>query len=174
MIRRQPRATLFPYTTLFRSRCEASRIAFSSVVAGFLICGFVLGAHARDQALHSTLRHALTDAFGHFASESAGPASEHPPTLLRARLTEDASSDGDTVSMRAQAQAVLLAGAWHTVDGGIRVTIGGAVAPRSLTEWRAGRIIEAPVIFRRPARYLNDGVPDFERALALDGTTLFA
>ena len=27
--------------------------------------------------------------------------------------------------------------------------------------------------FRRPARYLNDGVPDFERDLALDGTTLF-
>ena len=27
--------------------------------------------------------------------------------------------------------------------------------------------------FRRPARYLNDGVPDFERELALDGTTLF-
>ena len=26
--------------------------------------------------------------------------------------------------------------------------------------------------FRRPARYLNDGVPDFERDLALDGTTL--
>ncbi|HEX5635410.1 MAG TPA: DNA internalization-related competence protein ComEC/Rec2, partial [Gemmatimonadales bacterium] len=26
--------------------------------------------------------------------------------------------------------------------------------------------------FRRPARYLNEGVPDFERDLALDGTTL--
>ena len=33
---------------------------------------------------------------------------------------------------------------------------------------------DSPVTFRRPARYLNDGVPDFERDLALDGTALFA
>ena len=38
----------------------------------------------------------------------------------------------------------------------------------------AGRTLEMPVTFRRPARYLNDGVPDFERDLALDGTALFA
>ena len=41
-----------------------------------------------------------------------------------------------------------------------------------MTEWRAGRTLEAPITFRRPARYLNDGVPDFERDQALDGMTL--
>src|SRR2546429_3525757 len=33
MIRRPPRSTLFPYTTLFRSACEAIRRAFAAVVA---------------------------------------------------------------------------------------------------------------------------------------------
>jgi competence protein ComEC len=52
---------------------------------------------------------------------------------------------------------------------GVRLTVGGDAAANLVPEWRAGRLIEAPVSFRRPARYLNDGVPDFERALALDG-----
>ena len=43
----------------------------------------------------------------------------------------------------------------------------------SPVEWRAGRIIETFATFRRPARYLDDGVPDFERDLALAGTAFF-
>jgi competence protein ComEC len=38
--------------------------------------------------------------------------------------------------------------------------------------WRAQRTIETPITFRRPARFLNDGVADFEDALAREGTTL--
>src|SRR2546426_6255849 len=33
MIRRPPRSTLFPYTTLFRSLAEAARLTFGPVVA---------------------------------------------------------------------------------------------------------------------------------------------
>src|SRR6185436_6148857 len=40
-------------------------------------------------------------------------------------------------------------------------------------EWTAGRTLEMMATFRRPARYLNEGVPDFERDLALAGTSLF-
>ena len=53
------------------------------------------------------------------------------------------------------------------------LTVGGTASADRVLEWRAGRTIRAPVTFRRPARYLNDGVPDFERDLAIDGTALF-
>jgi hypothetical protein len=31
-------------------------------------------------------------------------------------------------------------------------------------EWRARRTIEAPMVFRRPARFLNDGSTGFRRS----------
>ena len=39
-------------------------------------------------------------------------------------------------------------------------------------QWRAGSTVQAAITFRRPARYLNDAVPDFEREQAVGGTTL--
>ena len=57
--------------------------------------------------------------------------------------------------------------------GGVAFTVSGEAGSGSAAEWRAGRVIAAPATFRRPARYLNAGVADFERQVALDGTTLF-
>ena len=59
-----------------------------------------------------------------------------------------------------------------TVFGGILVTVIGALAAERLDAWRAGRRLRMPVQLRRPSRYLNRDVPDFERALARRGTTL--
>src|SRR5262249_41246415 len=56
--------------------------------------------------------------------------------------------------------------------GGIIVTVAGALATDRLGEWRAGRMGRMPGELRRPARYLNPGVPDQERALARRGTRL--
>jgi competence protein ComEC len=56
--------------------------------------------------------------------------------------------------------------------GGIIVTIVGEIAPTRMDAWRAGRSIRMPVELHRPARYLDPGVPDHERALARRGTTL--
>jgi competence protein ComEC len=70
--------------------------------------------------------------------------------------------------------AIRLDGEWLSVEGGAIVTVGGDAAPERVDEWRAGRTIEAPLTFRRAARFLNDGVPDAERDLALDGVTLLA
>ena len=53
------------------------------------------------------------------------------------------------------------------------VSVGGAVPDARLDSWLRGRTIEAPLTYRRPARYLDEGVPDSERDLALAGTTLF-
>jgi competence protein ComEC len=89
-------------------------------------------------------------------------------------LTSDASPGDGFVSLRARARQVFLAGAWRDVDGGVALVVSGGVAGDRADRWRAGRRIEAPVTFRRPARYLNEGVGDFERDFALDGVTLLA
>ena len=66
------------------------------------------------------------------------------------------------------------AASWRPTEGGVTLTVGGSASrPKQIVEWRAGRAIETFATFRRPSRYLNDGVPDFEPQLALDGTTLF-
>jgi competence protein ComEC len=56
--------------------------------------------------------------------------------------------------------------------GGLVATVTGSIAPTRLDAWRAGRTIRVPVQLRRPGRYLDPGVPDHERALALRGTAL--
>ena len=143
-------------------------------LAGFGLASAIVAADARDEALHPSLRAALEQRIGGFAIESLGPEHDHDPVLVRAKLTEDAAVREDYVSLRAAVVSLEHAGQWTAADGGVSLTVSGEAAAARAIEWRAGRLIEAPVTFRRPARYLNDGVPDFERDLALDGTTLFA
>ena len=57
-------------------------------------------------------------------------------------------------------------------SSGIVVTVAGSIAAERLDQWRAGRRVRFPVQLRRPSRYLDPGVPDFERTLARRGTTL--
>jgi competence protein ComEC len=57
-------------------------------------------------------------------------------------------------------------------EGGVLLTVVGGLAVERMGEWRAGRRISVPVQLRRPSRYLDPGVPDFERGLARRGTTL--
>ena len=76
------------------------------------------------------------------------------------------------MSLGVDVLAIRVRDEWRDVSGGVVLSVSGATSGERASEWRAGRTIEAPVTFRRRARYLNDGVPDFERDLALDGTTL--
>ena len=57
-------------------------------------------------------------------------------------------------------------------EGGVLLTVVGGLAVERMGEWRAGRRVSVPVQLRRPSRYLDPGVPDFERGLARRGTTL--
>jgi competence protein ComEC len=154
-------------------RRRARAFTLLVLIGGFVIAGAVLGGAARERALHSSLRAFLAEAFGGFAIETLGPEGDHDPLPVRAVLTEDAADRQDFVSLRALVTAVFLRGQWRRVEGGVSLTVNGESATGRVDEWRAGRRIEAPVTFRRPARYLNEGVPDFEADLALDGTTLF-
>ena len=144
----------------------------AALVAGFVACGAANAAHARERALDPPLRQVLNAEFGGFALASLGPAGEHAPVTTRARLAEDGVGRDGFASLRVEVLAVHLRGAWHDAPGGVVLSVSGAAFPTKVADWRAGRTIEAPVTYRRPARYLNDGVPDFERDLALDGTTL--
>ncbi len=58
------------------------------------------------------------------------------------------------------------------VRGGVLLTVVGALANERMRDWRAGRLIRAPVVLHRPSRYLNPGAVDEERALARRGTIL--
>ncbi len=65
----------------------------------------------------------------------------------------------------------------HTIDrevtsGGVRLSVAGTLAGRSLHEWRAGRRLRLTASLRRPAVYRNPGVPDESRALARRGISL--
>ena len=152
---------------------DVRRVAASSAIAfGFLMGGVALTVDARELALHSSIRRLLNEQCDGFLIDSIGPACRHDPLLSRAVLVEDASRDGDFVSLRVEIVAVQLGGVWHAVEGGVTISVNGTAEEERVAEWRAGRTLEAPVTYRRPARYLNDGVPDFERDLALAGTTL--
>jgi competence protein ComEC len=152
--------------------CWWRRLAVSAttlIVIGFGLSGLLSAGHARERALHPPLRAVLDARFGGFSIDTLGPEADHEPVLIRARLLEDAAVRDDYVSLRAR--VVVVDGAPAT--GGVSFTVSGESALGRAGEWRAGRVIEAPATFRRPARYLNEGVPDAERRLALDGTTLF-
>ncbi|MGH8649518.1 MAG: ComEC/Rec2 family competence protein, partial [Burkholderiales bacterium] len=132
-----------------------------------------MAAGARDRALQTPLRAVLDDEFGGFAIEAVDTAARHDPVAIRAVLTEDGTRQDDFTTLRAVVVAVRLRNEWLPTTGGVILTVGGRPSPGQTAEWRAGRTIETFAAFRRPSRYLNDGVPDFERQLALDGTTLF-
>ena len=152
-------------------RCRAHSASVAFIVIGFGLCGALLAADARDAALGTPLRKVLDERIGHFLIDDPGPENDHDPMPVRARLLEDAAPREDYVSLRARVVTVGMDG--RPADGAVILTVSGEAAPGGAAEWRAGRIIDTYATFRRPARYLNDGVGDFERQLAIDGTTLF-
>jgi competence protein ComEC len=154
-------------------RLRRDRLCAAMLVGAFLAAGWALGADARRGALAPSLRIVLDRELGGVLIDSLGPEGDHDPMRLRARLEEDAGLFDGYVSLRVGAIALEADGVRHAVEGGLRLSVSGDARRHRLAEWRAGRVIEAPVTFRRPARYLNDGVPDAERDLALGGTTLF-
>lgn len=146
-------------TLSFVAWLRHARIAVAGSVVAFGIAGFILGADAREKALHTPIR-------------AEDLASSRNPITARLLLSEDASLAEGLATLRGRVTAIRRADGWTPSDGGVVVTIGGANSGRNVEEWRRGRTIEAPIAFRRPARYLNDGVPDFELQAALDGISL--
>jgi competence protein ComEC len=151
---------------------NATRVTVGLVTLGFWTCGVVLTSSATEQALRPPLRQVLDKQIGGFDISTLGPEGRHDPILARGILTEDASPRDDFVSLRLQVTALRLGGVWQPAGGAVAVSVGGAAPIDRVLVWRAQRTIETPITFRRPVRFLNDGVSDFEDALARDGTTL--
>ena len=134
---------------------QRDRLAFAAMAAAFFCAATALAEDAQRRALH----------------QSFGPHAN--PIAVRLRLLEDASRQDGFTTLQAAVLAVRVGGGWTPATAGATVTVGGSVAAEQSGEWRAGRIIETFATFRRPARYLDEGVPDFERDLALAGTAFF-
>ena len=152
---------------------QAGRATVALLAIGFWTCGVVLTSNATAQALHTPLRQVLDREFGGFDISTLGLGASHDPIVARGILIEDASPRDDYVSLRVHVTALRLRGAWTPAVGSVTVSVGGIAPIDRVLAWRAQRTIEAPMTFRRPAQFLNDGVPDFEDALARDGITLF-
>jgi competence protein ComEC len=151
---------------------RASRLTVASLAIGFWASSVVLADRAAERALQPSLRVLLDRHVGGFALDDLGPERDHHPIPTLAILREDASPRDGYVSVRADVSAISIRGVWQPVGGAVAISVGGIAPVDRVLAWRAGRTIQAPIAYRRPARFLNDGVPDFERALALDGTTL--
>src|SRR5438874_10428809 len=78
MLRRPPRSTLFPYTTLFRSMTKRSGRAAAGVAVALLVAG-PAAAQNRQPAPASTAR-VITD-----TGNLAGPRSEEHTSELQSR-----------------------------------------------------------------------------------------
>lgn len=137
-----------------------------------LAAGAVLhGMHAVDRAEHAPIRTWLEARLGPGALDPVAPRLEDP-VRLRGRLTRDGVLAEAGALLHVHASQVSVGGAWEPTDGGVSITIAGTQSAGHVEGWRAGREVELRVLLRRPARYLNEGVPDGERALALRGTAL--
>jgi competence protein ComEC len=152
---------------------DVGRATLACITLGFWVSSVVLTSNALERALHPSLRQLLEREIGGFEISTLGPERDHEPILVRAVLIEDASPREGYVSLRVQITALQLGERWQRVEGGVIVSVGGVATRDRVLEWRAQRTIEAPMVFRRAARFLNDGVPDFEEAAARDGTALF-
>jgi len=153
-------------------RRRSQRITIALIAFAFGCAGAVLGAQSREAAVDTLLRALLDDEIGGFRLETFGPSGIHDPIPTRLLLTEDASPRDEVTTLRADVLAIRLHGRWLPASGGVVLTVGGRVAMEQVGAWRRGRTVEAPITFRRPARYLDEGVADFERQSAMDGVTL--
>ena len=153
---------------------HARRVTTIALALGFWSAGALMTADAQQRALQTSLRSTLDREFGGFVVGAARQEGAHPPLDAQAMLIEDAVVRDTYVSLRARLIAIRIRNEWRQVDGAVIVSVGGDISLSRVSEWSGGRTITAPMTFRRPGRFLNDGVPDFERDLALDGITLLA
>ncbi len=148
------------------------RLQMVALAIAVAAAGMLLGHHAVDRALHTTLRAALERAAGGFALDALDEGRLDEPVVIEGVLRTDAALTDAGVSLALDVTRIWIDGRAEIVAGGIAVGVGGVPDPTRVAAWRAGTAVRAPVLLRRPARYLNAGLSDQERALARRGTTL--
>jgi competence protein ComEC len=142
-----------------------------TLIAGFAVC-VLLGAEAQYRALHPPIRQLLEEQLGGFAIETIGGERHDTPLEIEGRLLADATVTDAGANLRVQLRSVRLDSCPQPIDGAVSITVAGGLIANAADQWRAGRIVRMPAVLRRPARYLNHGVPDQELMLARRGIAL--
>ena len=135
-----------------------TRLTTAGLVAGFAISGVILGSLAEQDVRQPRLRAWLQS------------APHDAPVRVEGVLREDATRGANGISLTIDVTAI--AGAPPDLRGGIRATVGGALALDAVDGWRAGRTITADVQLREPLDYRDPGVPSDRERLARDGIAL--
>ena len=134
------------------------RALLAAVVVAIFSAGWLLGAHAIERAMHPSLRSVLEQRLGGFALE--GVAVRHDePIVIEGRLSQDASPGPTGVLLRVEVERISSRIFSIKARGGVSLSVGGEQQAFHLKEWRRGRLIRAPALLRRPARFMNERRP---------------
>ena len=147
------------------------RVQLAAIGVTVFAAGWLLGDHALERAMHPPLRNLLEERIGGFAIDGSNDRPESP-IVIEGQLSQDAAPSGNGVVLRVQVKRVWIGPCPEPTAGGVSLSVGGGQQAAHLAEWRRGRVLRAPAMLRRPARHLNHGVPDQERALARRGIAL--
>src|SRR4051812_38617937 len=147
------------------------------VVVAFAAGGALLSSDAWEHARRSLLRTAFDELAAARRAEAPAVGRGFPEDLsafafVEGTLRSDASAGAAGVSLNVDVDRIRGPGVDRAVSGGVRATVAGSLAPALMGQWRAGRRVRLPVDLHRAARYLDEGVPDAERALQMRGTSL--
>jgi competence protein ComEC len=157
-----------------------------SAAGAFAAGGALLASRAWHQAWRPPLRIlfetiALDERANQQRAGRVVPVETPAPMVLSGLLTADAAptmTGGVSLAMQVDWAGRLRGGGGRTdsaanpAAGGVLLTVLGSLTANRMHEWRAGRRIRVAADLRRPARYLDPGVPDQERGLARRGVTL--
>jgi competence protein ComEC len=157
---------------LLSFRAARPRLLIAATMVSLAGSGWLLGAHFVDRALHPPLRTLLEQRLGGFAIDADPPGRTDTPVVVEGRLLADAVLTDSGVQLRVDVARVWVGPSPEVAAGGVSMSVAGAPQPDQVASWRAGRTIRAPAALRRPARYLNEGLPDQERAMARRGVSL--
>jgi competence protein ComEC len=148
----------------------------SLICSGFLVGGAMLSADAWEKAWRPTLRLAFEELARQERIQPSriprGTDEDGAFAIVSGVLKSDAAPGVTGVTLALDVEWIRVGTTARVVTGGVQATVVGALAANSIDTWRAGRRVRLPIQLRRPSRYLDPGVPDFERALARRGTTL--
>ena len=132
--------------------------------ASFVAVGLLLGAQAASDA--------TTTRVWQWHQHQRATGARDDPVAVEGRLRRDAVRTEYGASLDLLVERLRTRSGWVNMGGGLRVTVGGALAADGIEDWVQGRTLRMPVTVRPAARYLNPGVPDQERALMWRGTSL--
>lgn len=142
------------------------------VVLAFAPICALIASHAQTRAIHPPLRQFLEDRIGGYAIDSTDVQRQETPVEIEGRLMADAFPTDTGAVLRMHVLRVSAGGCLEPTAGGVSLTVIGTLSGDRMDKWRAGRIVRATATLRRPARYLDEGVPDLERMMSRRGIAL--